>query len=74
MPASGIPEPQARAHPRLGIAVTRGLLLDLLASGDTHAANQAMDLFIAMTERWLETNAAAPLPGSPGDAPPAAAG
>jgi AcrR family transcriptional regulator len=56
--ASGIPEPQARAHLRLGIAVTRGLLLDLLASGDTQAADQAMDLFIAMTERWLETNPA----------------
>jgi AcrR family transcriptional regulator len=62
--ASGIPEPQARAHLRLGIAVTRGLLLDLLASGDTQAADQAMDLFITMTERWLETNAAAPLPGN----------
>jgi AcrR family transcriptional regulator len=75
--ASGIPEPQARAHLRLGLAVTRGLLLDLLASGDRQAADQAMDVFIAMTESWLETNAAAPppgRPGSPGDDPPAAAG
>ena len=56
--ARGIPEPRARAHTRLGVAVTRGLLLDLLATGDTEAADQAMDAFIALTERWLETNAA----------------
>ncbi len=55
---SGIPEPQARAHLRLGVAVTRGLLLDLLATGDTEAADQAMDAYIALTERWLEANAA----------------
>jgi AcrR family transcriptional regulator len=67
--ARGIPEPQARAHLRLGVAVTRGLLLDLLATGDTEAADQAMDAFIALTENWLETNAAAPLRGHP-DTPP----
>lgn len=61
--ARGIPEPRARAHVRLGVAVTRGLLLDLLATGDTEAADQAMDAFIALTERWLETDAAAPLRG-----------
>ena len=32
--ALGVPEPLARAHARLGIAVTRGLLLDLLATRD----------------------------------------
>jgi AcrR family transcriptional regulator len=52
--AAGAAEPQARAHLRLGIAVTRGLLLDLLATGDTQAADEAMDAFIALTERWLE--------------------
>lgn len=56
--ARGIPEPQARAHLRLGVAVTRGLLLDLLATGDTEAADRAMDAFIALTERWLETKTA----------------
>src|SRR3954452_16296043 len=30
--ASGLPEAQARAQARLGVAVTRGLLLDLLAT------------------------------------------
>jgi AcrR family transcriptional regulator len=63
--ASGVPEPLARAHLRLGVAVTRGLLLDLLATGDIEAADQAMDIFIAQTERWAETNAA-PLPRRPG--------
>ena len=51
--AMGIPESQARAHVRLGIAVTRGLLLDLLATGNTEAADQAMDAFIALNESWL---------------------
>src|SRR5689334_10457179 len=45
------------AHLRLGVAVTRGLLLDLLATGDVEAADQAMDAYLALTERWLETNA-----------------
>ena len=58
--ARGVPEPQARAHLRLGVAVTRGLLLDLLATGDMEAADQAMDAFIALTEGWVETNEAAP--------------
>lgn len=57
--ARGIPEPQARVHLRLGVAVTRGLLLDLLATGDTEAADRAMDAFIALTERWTEANHAA---------------
>jgi hypothetical protein len=52
--AMGIPEPQARAHLRLGIAATRGLLLDLLATGDVEAADQAMDAYIALTETWLD--------------------
>jgi AcrR family transcriptional regulator len=54
--ARGIPEPQARAHLRLGVAVTRGLLLDLLATGDIEAADQAMDAYIALSEAWVESN------------------
>lgn len=61
--ARGIPEPRARAHVRPGIAVTRGLLLDLLATGDREAADQAMDAFIALTESWAAANASAPLRG-----------
>lgn len=56
----GVPEAQVRAHVRLGVAVTRGLLLDLLATGDTEAVDQAMEAFIALTERWVETKIVAP--------------
>jgi AcrR family transcriptional regulator len=47
----GIPERQARAVARLGIAVSRGLLLDLLATGDRDGTDDAMELFIQMYER-----------------------
>jgi AcrR family transcriptional regulator len=52
--AWGAPEPLARAHARLGIAVARGLLLDLLATGDSAAVDQAMDVFIDLNAAWLE--------------------
>jgi AcrR family transcriptional regulator len=42
----GVPEAQARAEARLGVAVTRGLLLDLLATGDREAVDAAMERFI----------------------------
>jgi AcrR family transcriptional regulator len=35
----------ARVDARLGLAVTRGLLLDLLATGDVDGVNEAMDRF-----------------------------
>jgi AcrR family transcriptional regulator len=44
--AQGVPEAQARAEARLGIAVTRGLLLDLLATGDREAVDAAMERYI----------------------------
>ncbi len=48
--AHGLPLPTARAHARLGIAVTRGLLLDLLATGDVAGVDAAMAAFLdAMT-------------------------
>jgi AcrR family transcriptional regulator len=43
----GRPEAEARAEARLGVAVTRGLLLDLLATGDREAVDEAMERFIA---------------------------
>jgi AcrR family transcriptional regulator len=43
---SGLPEPDARRYARLGVAVTRGLLLDLLATGDRAGVDAAMDGFI----------------------------
>jgi AcrR family transcriptional regulator len=51
--AQGVPEPIARAHARLGVAVTRGLLLDLLATGDTERVDQAMWAFIDLYEAWV---------------------
>jgi AcrR family transcriptional regulator len=43
----GRPEAQARVEARLGVAVTRGLLLDLLATGDRQAVDAAMERYIA---------------------------
>ena len=43
--------PQRRA--RLGVAVTRGLLLDLLATEDVEGVNAAMEAFIAFYSAWL---------------------
>jgi len=44
--AQGRDEADARAEARLGVAVTRGLLLDLLATGDREAVDEAMDRYI----------------------------
>jgi AcrR family transcriptional regulator len=44
--AQGRPEDEARAEARLGVAVTRGLLLDLLATGDRAAVDAAMERYI----------------------------
>lgn len=49
--AQGVPPQQATAAARLGVAVTRGLLLDLLATGDQEAVGKAMELFIEMFTR-----------------------
>jgi AcrR family transcriptional regulator len=45
--APGRPEAEARAEARLGVAVVRGLLLDLLATGDREAVDAAMEACIA---------------------------
>ncbi len=56
----GVPEPIARAHARLGLAVTRGLLMDLLATGDRAGVDAAMEAFIQNYEgRWWESQPAA---------------
>src|SRR3954449_12793067 len=44
--ARGEDEARARTEVRLGIAVTRGLLLDLLATGDRAAVDAAMERYI----------------------------
>jgi AcrR family transcriptional regulator len=53
----GIPPVVARAHARLGVAVTRGLLLDLLATGDVAGVDVAMDAFIDIYEAWFARTA-----------------
>jgi AcrR family transcriptional regulator len=45
--AAGRDEAEARAEARLGVAVTRGLLLDLLATGDREAVDAAMERYTA---------------------------
>jgi AcrR family transcriptional regulator len=62
MIAKGRPEAEARADARLGIAVTRGLLLDLLATGDREAVDAAM-------ERWIAAMAALVPEDEDADAP-----
>ncbi len=47
----GHPAETAPAQARLGVAVVRGLLLDLLATGDREGVDAAMELFIASYER-----------------------
>ena len=49
--AQGMDRDTARAVGRLGIAVTRGLLLDLLATGDREGVDQAVEAWIALNER-----------------------
>jgi AcrR family transcriptional regulator len=55
--ARGVPPALARAHARLGVALVRGLLLDLLATGDVAGVDAAMDAFIDLYEKWLEAAA-----------------
>jgi AcrR family transcriptional regulator len=44
----GVPEADRAAHARLGLAVARGLLLDLVTTGDRAAVDAAMEKFLAM--------------------------
>lgn len=56
------PDPDTlRLDARVGMALVRGLLLDLLATGDRDGVDAAMDHFIA---RWLPASAP-PRPGTP---------
>ncbi|HEY6471254.1 MAG TPA: TetR family transcriptional regulator [Acidimicrobiales bacterium] len=43
--AAGVPREVVRANARLGLAVVRGLLLDLLATGDRAGVDAALDVF-----------------------------
>jgi AcrR family transcriptional regulator len=51
----GIPADVARTHARLGLAVVRGLLLDLLATEDRAGVESALEAFAAhYSGRWWE--------------------
>jgi AcrR family transcriptional regulator len=51
--SAGVEADRARASARLGLAVTRGLLLDLLATGDTSGVDAAMEEWIRLFESGL---------------------
>ena len=48
--SSGVERDEARALSRLGVAMTRGLLLDLLATGDSVGVTRAHELFASLLE------------------------
>lgn len=52
-----VPAEVARTHARLGLAVIRGLLLDLLATGDRAGTDAALEAFAAGYEAGLPTPA-----------------
>jgi len=58
--AQGVPADVAAAQARLDLAVTRGLLLDLLATGDRAGTDAAVEHSITLFESWRAT-----LPGPP---------
>ncbi|WP_219418682.1 TetR/AcrR family transcriptional regulator [Pseudonocardia nigra] len=49
--SSGVPPAEARAHARLRLAVARGLLLDLLATGDVEGVRAAAEVHLAAYTR-----------------------
>ena len=60
-----MPADVARVHARLGVAVVRGLLLDLLATGDRGGVDAALEVFARRyAGRWWEDQAEAPV-GAP---------
>ena len=55
----GLSKRDARAQARLGLAVMRGLLLDLLATGDRKGCNDAIEQFIDAMNHTRSTAASA---------------
>jgi AcrR family transcriptional regulator len=51
---AGLATDRARTHARLGLAVTRGLGLDLLMTGERAQVEAAMELFATMIRNELE--------------------
>src|SRR3954451_9422724 len=61
--AMGMSHDTAEASARLGIAVTRGLLLDLLATGDRARVDAAVEHWIELNTGFLDRPGAAGGPG-----------
>ena len=61
--AMGMSHDTAEASARLGIAVTRGLLLDLLATGDRARVDAALEHWIELNTSFLDRIGAAGGPG-----------
>jgi AcrR family transcriptional regulator len=61
----GVDPGQAPVYARLGLAAARGLLLDLLVTGDRAAVDAAMDLLGRMVQNEVATGAAGPPTGGP---------
>lgn len=66
--ARGIPLGLAQTHARLGLAVVRGLLLDLLATGDRAGVDASLEVFARRyAGSWWESEAPPPPPPPPVD-------
>ena len=65
--AAGLTEAEARTEVRLSIAVIRGLLLDVLATGDVAGVDAAYDAYLAALGARLAQRAGAA--GGSGGAP-----
>ena len=62
--AYGLSRVEALAQARLGVAISRGLLLDLLATGNREAVDAAMEAYIDLMERRLAALPANPVASS----------
>jgi len=62
--AYGLSRVEALAQARLGVAIGRGLLLDLLATGNREAVDAAMEAYIDLMERRLAALPANPVASS----------
>jgi AcrR family transcriptional regulator len=60
---TGLDGQSARAEARLAVAVTRGLLLDLLATGDRDAATEAFERYLQKAGTALSAEDQVPQPG-----------
>jgi hypothetical protein len=65
--ANGVPAEAARSLARLGLAVTRGLLLDLLATRDRAAVDVAMEQWIALSTTFINAASGNGVAASRGD-------